>query len=201
LWIPVEVIRLSDALERLDVLSRDHEPELATSLNPPATDAELDVLRAAVQPHGLTEDLEALYRWHNGQDANAHWPVLEAGPLLDAATAAENTERRREICEFPFQWSTAWVSITHLSWQQMAVQVTEPLQGLVIDASFPDPPKVQADSLAAVVEAVCKMIEAGVPLQPPTSGLDDWARARHEVLNPVQGLVVPYLRRLYWSER
>jgi cell wall assembly regulator SMI1 len=163
-----EVRQLNEAVVQLDVLLRDHEPDFAASLNPPASDAELDILRAAVEPYELTDELEILYRWHNGQDrSGAWWPILEAGPLLTTTDAAEHTRGLAEHCE-PFQWSPAWVAITHSSWQQTAVQLSEPLQGLVIDASFPDPPRPCAISLAAVAQAVCRLIEAGVPFDDPT---------------------------------
>ncbi len=40
----------TEALDRLETLSQEHEPECAESLNPPATDAEIDAVRASLEP-------------------------------------------------------------------------------------------------------------------------------------------------------
>lgn len=44
------VRHFTEALDRLETLSQEHEPECAESLNPPATDAEIDAVRASLEP-------------------------------------------------------------------------------------------------------------------------------------------------------
>lgn len=152
-------------IRRLDELLLDHERGFAESLKEPATDSEIEALRVATQPYELIAEVEMLYRWHNGQRESPHrWPLLEAGPLLTTDEAARQRQSLCDICEEPFQWSEAWLPITHESWGQIAVNLDEPLQGLVINASFPDEPSVLAESLAAVLEAICCLIETGIPL-------------------------------------
>lgn len=49
---------------------KKHLPSVAASLNPGASDAQLDLLEKAIgQP--LPEDFRVLYRWHNGQSPRA----------------------------------------------------------------------------------------------------------------------------------
>jgi hypothetical protein len=199
-----DVTHLGEAQERLDSLLLDHEPEFAATLNPPASDGELDVLRAAIEPYELIEELEMLYRWHNGQHFAGSWPLLQAGPLLDAVAAAEKTRRMVEAEHEPWQWSTGWVAITHSSWQQTAVQLVEPLQGMVIDASFPGPPRPRADSLAAIVQSICILIDDGISLEPPAAygeAFVEWGESAWRALAPVSAQI-PYLSWLIprWNE-
>ncbi len=53
-------------LELEDVL-REHAPAAFANLAPPATDAELARLSAAIAPYEAPPELIRLYRWHNGQ--------------------------------------------------------------------------------------------------------------------------------------
>lgn len=174
------VAALEEAIERLDSLLADHEPAFAASLNPPVSEGELEVLRAAIAPYDLLEDLEILYRWHNGQGRNSTWPLL-GGPLLNVIDAAEHTRGIASGSEEAWQWAPSWVAITHEGWQQDAVQLAHPLQGLVIDAGSPDAPTPRAESLAAALQAVCLLIEDGVPVEPPESYGPGYVRWRGEV--------------------
>jgi hypothetical protein len=175
----------ADLLERLDALLDKHEPVFAVTLNPPATQDEIDALRAAVRPHEIPQELEMIYRWHNGQaDGAPWWPLLDHGPLLSIAAAIEHRDVLVKVCEEPFQWSEAWFPITHASWAQLAVQLSEPLKGLVIRAGFPDPPAPVADDLTAVMQAVCIVLDAGLPLfeeEPRTAGWEG-VRQRNRLL-------------------
>lgn len=184
------VEQFKEVLAQLDVLLVDHEREFATSLNPPATDAEIETLRAAVEPLELIEEVELLYRWHNGQslDDRCGWPLLDSGPLLNTAAAVKHRDalaRTTVESEIPDYWSASWLPLTHSSWNQSAVELGPHLQGIVIDASFPDGPSVQAESLAAVVQAICRLIEAGVPLDSPASSGPEylaWMKRRNDAL-------------------
>jgi hypothetical protein len=176
-----------EVIARLDELLLDRESGFAASLNAPATGAEIDALRAAIQPYELIAEIEMLYRWHNGQRESRHWwPLFDAGPLLAADEAARRRQQLSDICEEPFQWSEAWLPITQEGWGQVAVKLDEPLQGLVINASFPDEPSVVAESLAAVFQAICRLIETEIPLdsnpaEPP--GGPSWMEERNWALS------------------
>jgi hypothetical protein len=179
-----DIAQFREVLARLDVLLIADEREFAESLNPPATDSEIEALRASLDPYELIDEVELLYRWHNGQDDRLGWPLLESGPLLAASEAVKHRDLLRDDCEL-WQWSASWLPITHSSWNQSAVELGEPLQGIVVDASFPDGPTVQAESLAAAVQAICSLIEAGVPLDTSASTDPDrlaWMKRRNEAL-------------------
>lgn len=63
-------------LAELDQWLTRHLPEVAESLNPGATDAQLDRLAALIGAP-LPEDYRALYKWHNGQRED---PQFLTGP-------------------------------------------------------------------------------------------------------------------------
>jgi hypothetical protein len=189
------VAKLEEAIEHLDVLLPARAPELAASLNPPASDVELDVLRAAIEPYELLEDLEILYRWHNGQDQSSSWPLLVA-PLLNAVEAAEHTRSMVDVCEEDWQWSPTWVAITHSSWHQDAVQLADPLKGLVIDAGFPEAPGPRAECLAAAFQSVCVLIEERVPVEPPAVQGAGYVQWRTEVTHALNR--EPRTEYLHW---
>jgi cell wall assembly regulator SMI1 len=176
------------ATQRLDGLLLENEQQFAESLNAGATDRDIEALRVAIQPYELPAEVEMLYRWHNGQKESqppVWWPLLEAGPLLNTEQASTEREQLSRICKEPFQWSEAWLPITHEGWAQVAVKLDEPLQGLVIDAGFPDEPSVKAQSLAAVVQAIARLIEAGVPLYSTAEDgrhEQEWVDERNRVL-------------------
>jgi hypothetical protein len=63
-------------------------------------------------------------------------------------------------------WSASWVPLTAIRHSVAAVEMAKPLDGLVIDACFGDPkPTPRAQSLAAMMQAICVVVEAGFPLR------------------------------------
>src|SRR5689334_16920066 len=63
-----ETMTVTEALARLDELLPVKTPELAASLNPPATDADLAPLLDVVSPLRVHDDLIKPFRWQNGKD-------------------------------------------------------------------------------------------------------------------------------------
>ncbi len=164
---------LAEELARLGGMLGEHDPELADSLNPPAADGDLGMLRALIHPHELPAEVETLLRWHDGQSRSRSWPLIESGPLLSAAGIAEHHRHMDEMCE-PFQWSSSWLPVAHEGWYTTAVECALPLAGMVIDASFPDTPSAKASSLAVVMGRVCDLLEAGVEFTiPPPSAPEE----------------------------
>jgi len=151
---------MSLALECLEQLLPAEAPHLWESLQPPCTLAELDALRRTVEPHELTEDLVEVLRWRDGQARVAHgwWPVLNSGHLLSAQEAIEHYVSMCKICA-PEQWTASWLPITHEGWYQTAIELDEPLRGLIVEGSFPDPPHPLAPSLTAVMHATCELLQ------------------------------------------
>jgi hypothetical protein len=152
---------LTEELDRLDALLRAHDAELAASLNPPARDEDLKLLRDLMLPHELHPEVETLLRWHNGQGAARWWPLPESGPLLSATQIAEHHRFRTKTGE-PFQWSSSWLPFAHEGWTTTVVECALPLAGTVIDASFPDPPSPKSFSLAHLIGRLSDLFEAGV---------------------------------------
>lgn len=68
-------------LAELDRWLAGHLPEVAASLNPGASEVQLDRLSALIGMP-LPQDYRALYRWHNGQQANAQ---VSTGPWFGLA--------------------------------------------------------------------------------------------------------------------
>lgn len=187
-----EQMDLGEILLRLDALLPTHDPALWATLNPPAADEDIEALREALAPHLLSEELVTLLQWHDGQAPEAcgedAWPLLECGPLLGASAAREHYEFMSEECE-PSQWSPSWVPVMHERWSTAAIELALPLRGMVVDASFPDPPRPVAGSLTAIMGSVCKLVEARFPLRSPASEGPDtvrWQSDRERLIRPFQ---------------
>jgi hypothetical protein len=95
------------------------------------------------------------------------WPLIECGPLLGALEACRFLELDflAESIEVG-TWSPSWVPLTAIRHSVSAVEMAKPLDGLVIDASFGEPkPAPRAQSLAAMMQAICALVEEGFPLR------------------------------------
>ena len=167
---------LEEELARLEAVLRRHDPELAGTLNPPVGEDGLEMLRRLILPYALHHDIETLLRWHDGQQPARSWPVIESGPLLSAARMAEHHRRMGETCE-PFQWSRSWLPVAHEGWYTTVVECALPLAGMVVDASFPDPPSPKAFSLAVVMGRVCDLAEAGLDFRVPSASSPEEGRS------------------------
>jgi hypothetical protein len=161
--VVIERMTVSEALLRHQGLLPTQTPELWENLRPPATDDEIADLRRAITPYALCPEYEHLLRWRNGAVAGpgSWWPILDCGPLLSAADAAEHYRRLVEMCE-EWQWHRSWLPITHGAWAQVGIELGEHGRGVIVDGSFPDPPVAIAPSLAAVLHATCEVV-ANVP--------------------------------------
>ena len=167
---------LQEELARLDMILPDHDPELAASLNPPVGDETLGMLGALIHPHELPAELATLLRWHDGQAGRRSWPLIESGPLLSATQIAEHHRHMGDMCE-PFQWSSSWLPLAYEGWYTTVVECALPLAGMVIDASFPDPPSPKAFSLAVVMGRMRDLLEAGVEFTIPSAGTPEERRS------------------------
>ncbi len=57
---------IQQTLQKIEILLKNTFPELAASLNPPASEEQIQALEDALQTP-LPEDFKNLYRWHNGE--------------------------------------------------------------------------------------------------------------------------------------
>jgi hypothetical protein len=197
---------LEESLERLDDLLPEREPEFWATLKPPVSESDLDALRRQLDPYELHKELVALLRWHDGQSDPEHnegaWPLIECGPLLSAQGACEfhAIDFLAESIEIG-TWSASWVPITAIRHSVAAVEMAAPLDGLVIDASFGDKPWPRAQSLAAMMHAICVLVEEGFPLREPRGqGLtaERWLE-REDLIRPFHTVYGPGLmRRARW---
>jgi hypothetical protein len=89
------------------------------------------------------------------------WPSLWCGPLLSARAIIAHYEKILVIAE-DWQWSPMWLPITHSSWNQAAIELVTTGAGVVLDASWPDPPRVIAPSLSAALDATGDLAESGL---------------------------------------
>lgn len=195
---------LDESLERLDALLPEREPEFWASLNRPVVEKDLDALRRLLDPYELHEELVALLRWHDGQRDSKHnegaWPLIECGPLLSALGACEFFELDNHWAESidAGWWSASWVPITAIRHSVAVVETAGPLDGLVINASFGEPkPTPCAQSLAALMRAICILVEEGFPLR---AGLGEgltakqWI-AREDAIRPFRAVYGDWLMR------
>jgi hypothetical protein len=178
------VARLSEILPR-------YAPWLHATLRPSVDEADLAGLRHAVAPSVVPAALVTLLRWADGQrDEQSSgwidwWPALDCGPLLSATAIIEHYEGILRTSE-DWQWSPSWLPITHESWNQAAIELVSTRSAVILDASWPDLPRVTAPSLSAVLQATGDLAEAGLFQEaPPTSGsdLDDWERRKQHILS------------------
>jgi hypothetical protein len=172
---------IEETLDRLTLVLRTHAPELWRMLRPAVAAADLDVLRRAVAPYELSHDLIALLTWRDGQEHGAPWwPALECGPLLRAVDAAQHYNWLRSNTELR-QWCPMWVPIAHDGWNQAGLEIGSEGPGVVIDASFPDPPRVIAPSLTALLEVTADLIDSGASVPAADADARTW-RARRDVM-------------------
>ena len=137
-------------------------PALWDSLRGPADDDVREALRVAVEPMPLPDELDVFLRAHDGQSIGAGWwPTLDSGPLLSGQQIAEEVTWFRCNGE-PWQWSAAWIPVTHEQWYQTVIDAVPGRSGTVIDASWPDLPRAMAPSFAHAVDAVIDLGRAGL---------------------------------------
>ena len=137
-------------------------PVLWESLRGPADDEVREALRAAVEPMPLPDELDVFLRAHDGQSIGAGWwPTLDSGPLLSGQQIAEEVTWFRSNGE-PWQWSVAWIPVTHEQWYQAVIDAVPERSGTVIDASWPDLPRAMAPSFTHAVDGVIDSGRAGL---------------------------------------
>jgi hypothetical protein len=143
-------------------------------------------------PLEVDEEWIELLRWHNGgRWCQRWWPILDSGHLLDVG---ETIEHYKWLCASTeeWQWHRTWLPITHDSWQQCGIELDGGHRGLVIDGSFPDPPRGVAPSLVALLHATCAVIEAGLQDEEPARRPYADVRVRQkELVDPIYALYGP----------
>jgi hypothetical protein len=179
---------MAEVIATLEELLPLHEPDLWASLQPGATDQQLQQLRESVGPFAVPSDWLELLRWRNGGPwGGPWWPVLDAGHLLGTPEAIEHYSW---LCENTdeWQWHRSWLPIAHEGWNQCGIEAATDETGLIVDGSFPDPPMRLAPSLPAVLHATCATMEAGISSQPPASSaeqIESWATRRAAVVDAI----------------
>ena len=184
----MQTMTMPEVIARLEELLPVHEPELWESLEPPAAAGDLEVLRQVVAPFDVADEWIAVLRWHNGGRWSQWWPLLNSGNLL---SARESMEQYQQLCEITeeWQWHRSWLPITHDSWNQCGIELEGDHRGLVIDGSFPDPPRPLAPSVLAMLHATCAVIAAGLQDEEPVRLPHAYVRVRQkELIDPIYAL-------------
>lgn len=168
---------MTEVLRRLRMDLPHLAPALWDGLRGPADEDAREALRAAVEPMPLPDELDVFLRAHDGQSSEAGWwPTLDSGPLLSGQQIAEQVTWFRSHGE-PWQWSVAWIPVTHEQWYQAVIDAVPERSGTVIDASWPDLPRAIAPSFAHAVDAVVDLGRAGLL---PTADDDRTKRLERE---------------------
>jgi hypothetical protein len=185
------------ALDRLTTVLPAQAPAVWESLRPSAGQAALDVVRQAIAPYELPSEICALWQWADGQERGAPWwPAIECGPLLCSADAADHYKWLGHNAE-PAQWCSFWLPIAHDGWNQAAVEIAPDGPGVVIDASFPDAPRVIAPTLAVMLDVTAEMVEAVDGAPPEDSDAREWRARRDAILdNRPEWIHWPYHRAI-----
>ncbi len=163
---------ISEAIARLAQALPVDAPDLWESLQQAASNEELRSLQEAVAPADVPSDLIELLSWRNGGSRSGPWwPILESGHLLGATEAVEHY---RWLCENTeeWQWRRSWLPVAHEGWNQCGIELSGEYRGLIIDGSFPDPPRPVAPSLVALLHASCAVMEAGLRHEQRTQTTD-----------------------------
>jgi len=153
---------MTEVLRRLRVDLPHLAPALWDSLRGPADSDVREMLRAALKPMPLPDELDVFLRAHDGQTrGGGWWPTMDSGPLLSGQQISEQVAWFRMHGE-AWQWSTAWIPIAHEQWYQAVIDAAPERSGTVIDASLPDLPRAMAPSFAHAVDAVVDLGRAGL---------------------------------------
>jgi hypothetical protein len=182
-------VTMPAVIAQLEQVLPAHEPELWANLQPPTTDEELTLLRDAVAPFDVVDEWIDLLRWHNGgRWSRRSWPLLDSGNLLGVRETIEHYKLLCGVTE-EWQWHRSWLPITHDSWSQCGIELTGEHRGLIVDGSFPDPPRAVAPSLVAMLHATCAVIEAGLQDEEPVRLPHAYVRVRQkELIDPIYAL-------------
>lgn len=168
---------LQKELCRLRVVLERHAPEFLATLRPPVDEVDLESLRESVAPYSLPGEIDTWFRWADGQVVGARWwPSLECGPLLSASAAGDYYQWLKANVP-TWQWNPLWLPIAHEGWNQAGAELAGDALGVIIDASFPEPPRVIAPTLTAMVRVSADMVEAGSGW-PPDGDLRQWRQGR-----------------------
>ncbi|MFK7907444.1 MAG: leucine-rich repeat domain-containing protein [Chitinophagales bacterium] len=87
---------MKTSLQKIEAFLKDSFPELAASLNPPASEEQIQALEDALQKP-LPEDLKNLYRWHNGESES--FGFFFGLPFLSIEDAWEEWKTWAEIAD------------------------------------------------------------------------------------------------------
>jgi hypothetical protein len=96
----IEVMTLQHELSRFDAAIAVVVPEAVEAMGLGLSESGIEELRRAVAPLRLGEDIEALYRWHNGISG----PVFGGKRFLPAAEIVLDREVQVDVLERPPAW-------------------------------------------------------------------------------------------------
>lgn len=164
-WLPVAVrVAIESVLERFDRMTRSGRAErLLAGRRPPATDAELDELRAAVDPWSLPEDVMILLRWSNGWADHTWPPAFGSGGVDPLPFLTHSYLQMRDEPQFRHAWNPLWLPLFHESWTLGSIELLPEGQSVVIHTNWGDDQvTVTAPSLAAELDAVADLLDAGL---------------------------------------
>ena len=160
-----EDLSLDAALARLSAwLAKDGQDMLET-LRPGATDQELDALRVVIAPHDVPPELEAMWRWHNGQQGNPEatprFLPLPEGNFLGTDEAIDAYRFLTEKAE-PWQWCRLWIPLVHHRHSQSGVESVAEGPSVVVEADFgATDVTIVSSSLAGLLHGAADLYERG----------------------------------------
>lgn len=155
---------MAAVLERFDRMERTRRAgRLLAGKLAPATEQELDALRAAVQPFSVPEEVLTLLRWSNGWE-DGDWPVAFASGGINPVRNI--IESYRQMCDEPSfrsSWNPLWMPLFHESWTEGSVELLPAATSVIIHTYWTDDVlTITAPTVAAELDAVADLLDAGL---------------------------------------
>jgi hypothetical protein len=185
------------AIDRLAPVLEKRLPSLSESLNPPASEADLDVLRRAIAPFELPAELETWLRFADGQrfDVIAVWPTFDFCPFWPAEAIAREYPH---ILQFQ---PPGLLPLGYQSHYQVSIELAGDGSHSLIETSVDSGDwRVVVPSIADMADVIRELLEAGE--------IDDWpfaGPAFNDVavyqarISRYQAQLNPLLEQLDWS--
>ncbi|MFC1852308.1 SMI1/KNR4 family protein [candidate division CSSED10-310 bacterium] len=133
---------LSETLQKLEKWLQKHESPVVNALLPGLTPAEIQKLTKDF-PAVLPRELELLYQWHNGTEANCELPLIWYHSFLNLEQALVEYKKLRRL-SFITGWQKNWLPIFDFQGEYYFINCsTTQVDALPIFLYFDEVPEIE----------------------------------------------------------